>query len=41
MGHDLDMKSKVLPKYKTKYRVNNWAEYDRSLVQRGAITQWI
>jgi hypothetical protein len=35
------MRSKVHPKYKTKYRVNNWAEYDRALVQRGDITLWI
>ena len=30
-------KSKVHPKYKTKYRVGNWAAYDRSLVDRGAV----
>jgi hypothetical protein len=41
MRHDPDMKSKVHPKYKTKYRVNNWPEYDRALVQRGNITLWI
>ena len=41
MGHDLDMKSRVHPKYKTNYRVDNWAEYDRALVQRGDITLWI
>jgi IS5 family transposase len=41
MGHDLDMKSRVHPKYKTKYRVSNWAEYDRALVQRGDITLWL
>ena len=29
------------PKYKTKYRVGNWTEYDRALVQRGDITLWI
>jgi hypothetical protein len=39
--HSLGMKSKVHPKYKTKYRVNNWAEHDRALVQRGDITLWI
>jgi hypothetical protein len=38
MRHDLRMNSRVHPKYKTKYRVNNWAEYDRALVQRGDIT---
>jgi hypothetical protein len=32
MGHDLSMKSRVHPKYKTKYRVSNWADYDRALV---------
>jgi hypothetical protein len=41
MRHDLGMKSRVHPKYKTKYRVSNWAEYDRALVQRGSITLWI
>jgi hypothetical protein len=28
MGHDLGMKSRVHPKYKTKYRVANWADYE-------------
>jgi len=41
MGHDLGMKSRVHPKYKTKYRVSNWADYDRALVQRSDITLWI
>ncbi len=27
--------------YKTRYRVSDWAEYDRSLVERGNITLWI
>ena len=27
--------------YKTKYRVTNWSEYERALVQRGDITLWI
>jgi Transposase DDE domain len=35
------MNSRVHPKYKTKYSVSNWAEYDRALVQRGDITLWI
>jgi hypothetical protein len=35
------MKSRVHPKYKTKYRITNWAEYDKALVQRGDITLWI
>ncbi len=34
------MNSRVHPKFKTKYRVSNWAEYDRALVQRGDITLW-
>jgi hypothetical protein len=41
MGHDPSMKSRVHPKYKTKYRMSNWTEYDRALVQRGEITLWI
>jgi len=34
-------RSRIHPKYKTKYRVSNWSEYDRSLVQRGNITVWL
>ncbi len=34
------MNSRVHPKYKTKYHVSNWAEYDRALVRRGDITLW-
>jgi hypothetical protein len=41
MGQDPGMKSRVHPKYKTKYRVSNWTDYDRALVQRGDITLWI
>jgi len=41
VGDRLGMKSRIHPKYKTKYRVGNWAEYDRALVQRGDITLWI
>ena len=41
MGHDLGMNSRVHPKYKTKYRVSNWSDYDLALVQRGDITLWI
>jgi IS5 family transposase len=41
MGHDLGMRSRVHPKYKTKYRVSNWPEYDRALAERGDITLWI
>jgi hypothetical protein len=33
-------RSKVHPKYKTKHRVRNWSEYDRSLVRRGDVTVW-
>jgi hypothetical protein len=35
------MRSRIHPKYKIKYRVSNWAEYDQALVQRGDITLWI
>ena len=35
------MKSRVHPKYKTKYRVKNWASSDRTLVRRGDITIWL
>jgi hypothetical protein len=35
LGHDLGMNSRVHPKFKTKYRVSNWAEYDEPLGQRG------
>ncbi len=35
------MKSLVHPKYKTKYHVENWPEYEQSLVQRGDITIWL
>ncbi len=41
LGHDPGMNSRVHPKYKTKYRVSNWPEYDRALVERGDITLWI
>ena len=33
-------KSKVTPKYKTKYRVTNWRAYDAALRRRGDITVW-
>jgi IS5 family transposase len=35
------MKSRVHPKYKTKYRVGNWRAYERALVKRGDVTLWI
>ncbi len=41
MGHDLGMKSRVHPNYKTKYRVTNWASYDRAIVRRGDVTVWL
>jgi hypothetical protein len=31
-------RSKVHPKYKTKYRVRNWREYDRAFVAQGDLT---
>jgi len=34
-------KTKVSPKHKTKYRVNNWAAYDIALRARGDITVWL
>ena len=33
-------RSRVHPKYKTKYSVGNWREYDRGLVRRGDLTLW-
>ena len=35
------MKSRVHPEYKTKYRVQNWASYERALIGRGNITIWL
>jgi len=35
------MNSRVHPKYKTKYRVTNWAAYERGLIQRGDVTVWL
>ena len=34
-------KSRVHPKYKTKYRVGSWSDDDRSLVERGNLTVWL
>ena len=31
------MNSRVHPSFKTRYRVTNWTDYDRALVQRGDI----
>jgi len=36
----MSKRSKVHPKYKTKYGVANWPEYDRALVRRGDLTLW-
>ncbi len=33
------MKSRVHPRYKTKYRVTSWTEYDRALVLRLPLRQ--
>ncbi len=37
----MGMKSRVHPTYKTRYRVENWPDYERSLVRRGDITLWL
>lgn len=29
------------PRHKTVYRIGNWKDYDRALVQRGSLTLWI
>ena len=34
-------RSRVHPKYKTKYRIANWPAYDKSLVERGDVTIWV
>ena len=33
--------SRVNRKYKTKYRVQNWSEYERGLRSRGDVTIWL
>lgn len=33
-------RSRIHPKYKTKYRVRNWRAYDKALVSRGDLTIW-
>ena len=35
------MKSKVHPRYKTKYRVANWPAYNQALVRRADVTVWL
>lgn len=32
---------KALSRPKTLYRVKNWSDYDKALVQRGSITFWL
>ena len=39
-SHTIEMKSKVHPTYKTKYRVSNWPAYNRALVRRSDVTVW-
>ena len=39
--HDLEVKSRIHPQYKTEYHVRNWAEYDRALMDRGDVTLWL
>ena len=38
---NVGMRSRVHPKYKTKYHVRNWAAYERALVRRGDVTVWL
>ena len=33
--------SKVNRKYKTRYRIQNWPEYERGLKARGDVTIWM
>ena len=40
-GQTERMNSRVHPTYKTKYRVANWPEHERSLVRRGDVTIWM
>ena len=35
------MRSRIHPNHKTKYRIQNWAEYEKGLVRRGDITVWL
>ena len=39
--HDRAMKSRVHPTYRTHYRVGNWRVYQRALVSRTDVTQWL
>ena len=40
-SHTTGMKSKVHPKYKTRYRVANGPAYNQALVRRGDVTLWL
>jgi hypothetical protein len=40
-GQTVGMKSRVHRRYKAKYRVKNWASYERAPVQRGDVTVWL
>ena len=35
------LNKKTQPRPKTLYRVTNWSEYDKALMQRGSITFWM
>jgi hypothetical protein len=37
----MSKQTKPRPRQKTLYRVKNWSEYDKALVQRGSITFWL
>ena len=41
LADNLRVKSKVHPKYKTKYHGGNWPEYEQALVRRGDVTLWL
>jgi hypothetical protein len=41
LADNLRVKSKVHPKYKTKYHVGNWPAYENALVRRGDVTLWL
>ena len=41
LAHNFLVNSRVHPKYKTKYHVGNWPEYERALVGRGDVTLWL
>ena len=41
LAHNFLVNSRVHPKYKTKYHVGNWPEYERAVVGRGDVTLWL